>query len=246
MTKYFLELKARISLIVLAWFSSVIIGYFYKDTILFLVLQPDIIKISDNPYYFIFTNITEVFSVYIQIILWFSVQVMFFQTIYHVFTFLSFALFRLEYYFLKNFLKISFIIFAVSLLTFNYLLIPLTWEFFLSFQQITSNNFISLHFEAKLNEYLNFYVSLYYNCIVYFQLFTIFMFFFSYLNSTLGLIKSFRKLYYYFFVIFSTIISPPDVVSQIIISLLLIVIYEFLVFIFAFKSLLVGQPVKTY
>jgi len=248
MKKYLIELKARIIFIFASWLAALVISYFYKETLLFLMLQPDrsIVTSENNPFYFIFTNVTEVFSVYIKLIFWLSGQIMLIQLLYHIFTFLSFALFRLEYNFFKKLLQILLTVFLISAVIYSYLLVPLTWEFFLSFQRLTSGNFISFNFEAKLSEYLNFYVSLYYTCIINFQLFAIFMFFFSYVNSSTSIIKRFRKLYYYIFVIFSTLVSPPDVISQVLISLLLILTYELLIFGFIFKNLLIRQPVEAY
>jgi sec-independent protein translocase protein TatC len=148
-------------------------------------------------------------------------------------------MFKIESYYLKVFLKYSLIIWIFSIFLTNFLLVPITWNFFLSFQNIISSRFIQLHFEAKLNEYLGFYIFVYYLCIFYCQIFTILFFFLNYTKSKIMIIKKFRKLHYYFFVIFSTIISPPDIFSQIFIIGLVILIYELLVFIFLLKDKLV-------
>ena len=142
-------------------------------------------------------------------------------------------------------LKIIIIIWFLSIILSKYILIPLTWNFFLSFQNMQS---VTLHFEAKLNEYLNFYISFYYLCFFYSQIFTILLFFFSYANKNVSVIKKFRKLYYYFFILFSTLISPPEIFSQILISLFLIFFYELFIFINLLKfaiSFLIRQPIET-
>ena len=132
-------------------------------------------------------------------------------------------------------MKLILTMFLFSLLLFNYLFIPLTWNFFLSFQNFIY--FVSLHFETKLDEYLIFYISLYYICVFYCQMFLGFFFVLNYLNANIQSIKKFRKIYYYLFLIFSTFISPPDITSQIFISFLLAFFYEFCVAIFILKTL---------
>jgi Sec-independent protein secretion pathway component TatC len=89
---------------------------------------------------------------------------------------------------------------------------------------------VSLHFEAKIDEFMLVYVSLYYLCIFYCAAFLVLLLVLSYINVNAKMIKKFRKLYYYLFIFLATVVSPPDIFSQFFISLIAIVLYEFLVF----------------
>ena len=232
MLKYFLEIKNRLFLLVLTCVSTLLVCYLYKEVIFFLFFKPNkFLTPSLNTFYYIFTNVTEIFSVYIQLITFLSYQVFLIYFIYHSFTFLSLAMFKIESFYFKVFLKLSFIVWVCSIFLTNFILVPITWNFFLSFQDIISSKFIKLHFEAKLNEYLTFYILIYYLCMLYCQIFTILFFFLNSASNKTQIIKKFRKLYYYFFFVFSTIICPPDVFSQIFISGLIILVYELIVFI---------------
>ena len=248
MYKYLLELKNRFILLIVTWGSVILVSYLYKETLLFLLIEPDIFNtfnITSPLYYFIFTDVLEIFSVYIQLILFLSLQVLFLYFLYHFFIFLSPGLFFFEYFYLSFTFKIIISVWALSILISKYVLIPLTWNFFLSFKSLSS---ITLHFEAKLNEYLKFYISFYYLSIFYCQVVTLLLFFFNYASKNISVIKKFRKLYYYFFVLFSTIISPPDILSQVIISLFLISFYEFFIFVVILKfsvNFLIRQLVET-
>jgi sec-independent protein translocase protein TatC len=248
MYRYFLELKTRFILLFTTWLSIILVGYYYKEILLFLLLEPDLFNIFDTnfPCYFIFTDVFEIFSVYIQLVLFISFQILILYFLYHFFVFLSPGLFFFEYYYLNYILKLITFIWFLSVFLSKYIFIPLTWNFFLSFQNLSS---VALHFEAKLNEYLIFYISFYYLCIFYCQIFTLLLFFLNFMNKNLLTIKKFRKVYYYFFVLFSTLVSPPDIVSQFLISFILVFLYEFFIFIFAWQfsvNFLVGQPIKTY
>lgn len=237
MLKYFLEIKNRMFLLFITWVSAIFICYLYKEILLFLIVQSN--TSANSPYnltflYFIFTNVTEIFYVYLQLIFFLSFQIFIFYSIYHLFLFFSPAFFQVEYFFAVFVLKIISVAWLISMALSNCVLIPLTWDFFLSFQELTTNYAFNLHFEAKLNEYLDFYISLYYLCFFYFQIFV--FFFFYYLTIGLYNIKKFRKLYYYCFVIFATLISPPEILTQLLFSLFLIFTYELLLFIFLLKS----------
>jgi len=233
MKKYLLEIKNRIFLLVITVLSTSFINYLYKEILLFLITQPE--RFTNNNvyysnFYFIFTDVTEILTIYIKLITFLGYQLLLIFIIYHCFVFFTPAMFKSEYLFLFSFLKIIMIICFVSVTVFNFLLIPITWEFFYSFQELISSKFINLHFEAKLIEYLDFYVFTYYFCVIYFQIFFIFFLFFRYVINNTKIIKKFRKIYYYFFVIFSSFISPPDLLSQFFISFLLITMYEILIF----------------
>jgi Sec-independent protein secretion pathway component TatC len=112
----------------------------------------------------------------------------------------------------------------------NIWILPACWNFFLSFQQTIVNNSVNLYFEAKINEYLKFYINLYFMCNLSCQMFMIIILFLIYIKGDLELIKKFRKIFYFSFVIFATIVTPPDVTTQLILSSSMICIYEVLIF----------------
>ena len=246
MYKYLSELKNRFVLLIITWISNMLVSYFYKETLLFLLIEPDILNSFTSPlYYFIFTDILEIFSTYIQLILFLSLQIIVLYFFYHFFVFLNPSLFFFEHFYLCFIFKIIFFIWVLSIILAKYILIPLTWNFFFSFKSL---NTIKLHFEAKLNEYLNFYISFYYLCILYCQIFTILIFFFFFTKINSLIIKKFRKIHYYFLILLTTLLSPPEILSQIIVSLILIFFYELFIFSFIFKlniNFLIRQPIKT-
>jgi sec-independent protein translocase protein TatC len=119
--------------------------------------------------------------------------------------------------------------YIISFICLTIFVIPLSWEFFL---HIKDNNLkpIPLFFEAKISEYLIFYINLYYFCFITCLLSFLFFFFASNFSKNITQIKNLRKIVYYIFFIISTLTTPPDVFSQIILSFILISIYEIIVF----------------
>lgn len=240
MTKYFIEIRNRLFLTIMCSLGTVFVSYFYKEVLLFIMVEPCTINQNQdncNIYYFIFTNITDLFLVYFKLVTFITLQLLVPFTIIHIFNFLTPALYFREYKTYFTFIKLSCIFWVISWILLSCFIVPITWFFFSNFQNLVSSKFINIHFEAKLNEYFDFYFSMYYICVFYCQIFATLIFLFS-LNFNLKSIKKFRKLYYFIFVILSTLISPPDIFSQIGFSLSMVVSYEFLVINFILKNVL--------
>jgi len=91
---------------------------------------------------------------------------------------------------------------------------------------------VGLFFEVKINEYLNYFFTLYFICLMMSQIFSVISIKLNmiYKQSHFKRIKTYRKKLYFLFFIFSTIITPPDLISQILLGLVLIVILELTLF----------------
>lgn len=224
MANYIIELKNRFILVFLTWLSVFSVCYVYKENLLFLLFESELFEQNEfNNDYFIFTEVSEVFSVYIELCLFSSLQIIYPYIIYQSFIFISSGLFKVEYYYLGAILRnlLFFLVFSVNLT--KYILIPLTYDFFFNFQNLSV---VNLHFEAKLNQYLKFYIRFYSMFVFYFQIFGLLILVFNSVNVDIKSIKSYRKVFHFCFVLFATFFSPPDVFSQLLISLSLVVFYE--------------------
>lgn len=242
MVNYFLEIKNRTFLIFFTCSHLFFICYSYKELLLFTLTQ------HNKFLYFIFTDVTEIFSVYIQIVFFIQIQILTIYICYHSFIFLNTALFHKEYHLYYSIFRIITIVWFFLIILSTQFLIPIAWNFFLSFQNA---NFINLHFETKLKEYINFYISFYYSAIGYGQIIFLLPYFLYKVFSITGnikLLRRTRKLFYCFFIIFSTAITPPEITSQLFISFILIFTFELFIFSFMLKhyfNSLIRQPIKT-
>nr|QXV92931.1 SecY-independent transporter protein [Nitzschia anatoliensis] len=228
--KYYKEIKNRFVLVSFAWIFNFNTCYYYKETILFLLINTNnaFLSLNDQPY-FIFTNVTEVFHVYFELVLFCSNQIALVILFYQLSMFLSLGLYQFEFTKLKFALQLFIITWLISSTLLFKIIIPFSWKFFLSFQETSLNTqLLSFFFEAKLNEYLEYLIKLYYLCLVSCQFLVVIIVSLINLNDKLRRTKIFRKLFYLIFIVFSTIITPPDVFSQVFISSLLILVYELL------------------
>ena len=221
--KYYVELKSRCLLLSTCWVFSLLVCYFYKETILFML-------VSSSNYaeqYFIFTDVGEIFHVYLRLVFFVSNQVTLSMLFYHTIIFLSSGLYKLEYERLQFALKIYVCSWICSVILLNKVIIPVSWNFFLSFQEADG---IAFFFEAKIVEYLNYFTNLYYICFLNCQLLAVVTLLLNNYSGNVNRVRKFRKLFYIIFVIFSTLTTPPDIISQILMSGSLIAFYEILLF----------------
>lgn len=229
--KYYKEIKNRLLLILFTWAFCFGVCYLHKDAILFLLVDSNdsFIKLHSKPY-FIFTNVTEIFYVYIELSLFITNQIAMFMIFYQVLMFLALGLYLFEFLRVKLAFKVFVFSWLISILLLSKIIIPFSWNFFLSFQNNPNAvQTVPLFFEAKLNEYFDYFKSLYYICLINCQFLSALIIVLNSFSKTLKKTKTFRKLFYLIFIGFSTLITPPDILSQIFLSCLLILIYELLI-----------------
>ena len=227
MSKYFVELRNKFLLIVITFFSTASVCYFYKASLLFLFTQ---MHLADNDLYFIFTDVTELFYIYFKLILFISGQITLWYLIYHVFSFISIALYFKEFKFLAFLFKSGTFFWLFSCILTSFVLLPISWNFFLTFQTLQG-----VYFEARITEYLAFYSNIYFATVVYCQFFTLIFLVLSDVQAKGNYIKKYRKLYYYFFLIFSTLLTPPDLLSQLLTTSVVVLTYEVVLFVLISK-----------
>lgn len=219
--KYLLEIKYRILFCLVAWNFVIINCYYFKEILLYVFIKPSLKFYHNYTPWFLTTNVTEIFSTYIELCLFLANQLIIPFIGYQFFSYFSNGLYTFEYdYFKKILIKLIFCwIFFVFLL--NKVIFPVVWFFFFKFQNFT------FHFEIKLNEYVSFYKSVYFVCNPIFQFITAFFIFLDLFKTNLLLIKKWKKICYYIFVILATFITPPEVLYQLICSIFTLIIYEF-------------------
>jgi len=226
---YYLEIKNRILLLLFTWVSLLIVCYHFKEPLLFTFVNSN--KYYNNIPYFIFTNVDEIFYVYLRLVFFIANQLTFVLLLYHTLIFLALGLYNSEYSKLKSVFKIFIITWFCSIILLKKIIIPFSWLFFLSFQN--AGEYLqpaSFFFEARILEYFEYFINFYYICLANCQLLTLSILFLNNISEKAGTIKTFRKLFYLVFILFSTITTPPDIFSQVIMSSSLILIYELLVF----------------
>lgn len=236
--QYLKEIQYRLFFSFIAWCFMLIICYHFKETLLYLFIRPSS-NFNKFFFYFVTTNVTEIFNTYIRISYFISNQLILLFLIYQSFIFISEGLYEFEYNYLKIVVTAVVFCWFTSLIILNYVIFPISWKFFLTFQEgsLIKNNIF--HFETKLSEYITFYESIYYLSYFICQTFTLILFLFCFTKISVQFIRKIRKPSYFFCFLFATLITPPEIIFQLVTGISIIIIYELITFILVLKTKLV-------
>ena len=237
MYNYILELKNRFSLLIISWIFSVLVCYLYKETLLFLLIKSNTSLYNLRLFYFISTDLTEIFEVYLKIAYFCSTQLLVFLFLYHIFLFIKPALFKYEYIKLKVVLSLVAGAYGSSVLLFNKFILPIIWMFFFNFQKSTFGG-VNVFFESRVKDYVKFYIIMYSNVVVIGQLFAFILIFLVVSPNITSMVLKTRKVFYLIFLLVATLLTPPDVISQLLVAILFVCLYEFFVIFILFKKML--------
>ena len=237
-SKFFIEIRNRIFLNVITFLSVFCIIYIYKNFLMSLILITNTKFLLDMFDYFIYTSITEIFLVYIKLDFFLTSQIVYFMLFYHIICFFAYGTYKNEYRYLKYIYFISACLGILSIFFCNLIFIPFLLNFFLSFQDHSLQN-ISFYFEAKILDYLLFYINSQLGCFISFQICVILILFSNYLSKNIKILKNTRKIFYFILLVFCTLVTPPDIFSQIFLFLVLITGFEMLIFINILKKFII-------
>ena len=227
--EHFKELRARIVFSAFFFLAAFITCYFFSEKIYQFLLQP-FVEISQNNQNrkLIYTSPSEAFVTYLKLsfssALFFSFPIICAE----IYLFLSPALYKNEK---KNILIIFFssvFLFLFGAIFAYYFILPLTLQFFASFenQGLTAPSSLPILFETKLSEYLNFVKNLLLGFGIAFQLPILLLFLIKVDFLSINDLRLKRKYWIVFIFILSAILTPPDVMSQLSLSILLIIFFE--------------------
>jgi sec-independent protein translocase protein TatC len=216
--------------------TSTIVAYTNKETLLFLIVKSNSVIYYDKQFYFIATNLTDLFSVYLDLSYFIAFQIT-----------IVFGLVQLKLFFLpalysterKQFILIyrtCILFWVLSIIFLNKIVLPLCWDFFSKFFN-HYNYTVTIFLEIKVTEYLSFFITTYYVTVLLGQAFVILFLVINVSKNKLLFIKTTRKLFYLFFLIIATILTPPDVISQLFLSGIFILIFEILIITIILKNL---------
>lgn len=227
------EIKNRVWLILINVFFCAIVIYCYKESFFYVLIKKLVLK-NNLKFYLIYTNITELFYFYLNIIIFFLKPLSFIFILSQILIFTSYALCKKEFKSFTLIFFLMFVIYIVVLFLLINLVLPSFWVIFKTFE----NSFIfsAIYFEFKTNDFFIVFQQIFQATTSYF-LFLVFLtvIFKKYLKKTI-LIK-FRKVCF-ILILFLTITLPAnDFIIQTLIIFILIFYYELQILYVIFLSL---------
>ena len=116
-----------------------------------------------------------------------------------------------------------------------YVISPVAWKFFLSFQTSQADG-IYITLQAKMNEYLSLMMTFIFAFGLAFQLPVILLLLVKFGILTIAQLVSFRKYAIVLSFVFAAIVTPPDPFSQISLALPVIILYEISILVSKFMA----------
>lgn len=227
LTSHVTELRQRILWSFSAMIAGTIICWIFKEPIYAFLVQPLADAMGDGgTKRLIYTGLTEAFFTYLRVAFFAGCFLTFPVILSQIWMFVAPGLYKNEKKVFLPYLVATPVMFFIGGAMVYYVVIPMAWPFFLSFQSSGAETALPIQLEARVGEYLDLIMTLIFAFGLCFQLPVLLT-----LMARAGIVngqslRDFRK--YAIVAIFTVaaFITPPDVFSQFALALPIWGLYE--------------------
>ena len=174
----------------------------------------------------IFTGLHEGFFTQVKVAFFVSICVTFPIILLQVWRFIAPGLYKNEQRAIFPFLAATPVLFAMGALMVYYLVIPLAWDFFLSFEVQGGEGALAIEVEPRISEYLSLVMRLMFAFGVSFELPVLLLLLVKAGLMTADGLAAKRKYAILLAFVAAAILTPPDVISQVLLAVPVILLYE--------------------
>lgn len=234
---HLVELRTRLVYAVAAFIVCFFIGYGLAEPIFGFLVEPlHQMWEGQEGRRLIYTALHEAFFTYIKVGFFFAACVSFPIVSAQIWLFIAPGLYKNERKALLPFLLATPIMFLLGASMVYYIVIPLAWEFFASFETSGAGGNLAMTLEPKVDQYLSLVMRLIFAFGVAFELPVLLV-----LLAKVGIVgadglRSKRKYAIVVAFVAAAILTPPDVISQVLLALPIIGLYEI--------SILIAQVIE--
>jgi sec-independent protein translocase protein TatC len=225
---HLIELRQRLLRSCVAVLLLFFVCYYFAPHIYDFLVQPlaDILEKTGGPRRLIFTALHEAFFTYIKVALFTALFLAFPFIAIQIWAFIAPGLYKHEKRAFAPFLVATPVLFFMGGALVYYLIFPLAWKFFLSFESVGGHGALPIQLEAKVDQYLSLVMRLIFAFGLCFELPVVMT-----LLARVGMVtsKGLAKNRRYAIVlafIAAAILTPPDVISQIGLAVPTMMLYE--------------------
>jgi len=228
---HLMELRRRLIWVIAAMVVGTSVAFFFAEQILGFLLQP--LANAMNPedsQRLIFTGLTEAFFTYIKVSFFAGIFLTFPILLYQIWTFIAPGLYKNEKGAFLPFLVATPVLFFLGGACLYYLVLPMAWPFFLSYQTTAVETVLPIQLEQRVSEYIGVLMALIFSFGLCFQLPVLLT-----LLGKAGMVRAEtlakgRKYAIIVAFLVAALLTPPDVISQILLAMPIMVLYELSIF----------------
>ena len=222
------ELRSRLLKSFIFLIISFIICYFFSEEIYKFLVKPysDAVLENNLDRRLIFTALHEAFLTYLKVAFFASFFITSPIFISQIWKFVAPGLYRNEKRAIMPFLLATPLLFMLGAAMVYYVVIPLAWEFFLSFEVAGGEGALPIEVEPRISEYLSLVMRLMFAFGVSFELPVILLLLVRAGIVTADDLAGKRKYAILLAFIAAAILTPPDVISQVMLAVPVIILYE--------------------
>lgn len=222
------ELRRRVLWVLATFALSTLAAYFLSEPIYGILVRPlaDAMGSEGGTSRLIYTGLAEAFVTYLRLSLFAGALITAPVALMHVWLFLAPGLYGREKKVVAPFLVATPVLFALGGAFVYFVLMPMAWPFFLSFQTGSAQTALPVQLEARVGEYLDLVMALIFSFGLCFQLPVLLC-----LLARVGVLNaqtlaSRRRYAIVIIFLVAAFLTPPDVFSQTLLAVPLVGLYE--------------------
>lgn len=210
----------------LAILAGFAISYAFAPQIYEFLVRPLAAATAGEHRRLIYTGLTEAFITYIKLALWTGCFLAFPIVAAQIWMFVAPGLYKNERKAFLPFLVATPVFFLMGASVAYYVVFPMAWKFFLSFEMPGTTKSLPIQLEARVSEYLSLSMTVIFAFGLAFELPVILVLLARAGVLSAAKLSSFRRYAVVLIFVFAAVLTPPDLISMVSLALPMMLLYE--------------------
>jgi len=227
---HLIELRQRLIYALLAVLVGFAISYVFAPQIYEFLVRPLAAASGGEHRRLIYTGLTEAFITYVKLALWTGCFLAFPIVAAQVWMFVAPGLYKNERKAFLPFLIATPLFFLMGASVAYFVVFPMAWKFFLSFEIPGTTETLPIQLEARVSEYLSLSMTVIFAFGLAFELPVILVLLARAGVLSAAKLASFRRYAVVLIFVAAAILTPPDLISMVSLALPMMLLYELSIF----------------